>query len=595
MADAESQRLISTPPSSPIRLHRTCSCDSLGKRHRPGSPHISPPSSNGQFCQESAQPSNLYQDDSFLSEAAQRIRQWFHQIDRDAIYFGARMAVCLTLSSLFVLAQSPADTHHFPEGMWVLITVLFVCWFPTLDAASVLEKSIQRLIGTLIGAALGVLCGFISLFVEKQYGVRAQAICLACSIALVSFSVCGYAVHVKIGGTSLITRYNYAVILLILTFSICLMPFYTIEAENLAWKKSLFRVVNVVIGCFLGVGLSMVVFPRPTVCILQDKISKQIELAGEAAEAVLHTAVDMFSESTYAGNANAPPLALADEILASATARQSVRMRMPTIRRPWRKVDSVLGHDVVLEKYEAATKEWRTATSQLGMLRYDPFNIGRPNDLLQKFRTETANTLARAQRIQTTVVLIDGIVRNDPKHRFSEEHLHLLSHVGNLIRKMLTVPLNRMASDAAAKELSVKLVMMRKMTVDLAATVAQTPDLQIPTFSPHEAFGADISSSRTDLVGMYGSTSAATSATNSTVSLTSLAMVDSSPLEDDRGGRGAPKMKKGSHVCSLLFLQLAEHLTLRSVRLYQSWRQMEGVCETAEHLKASIRESLEVI
>ena len=243
MADGETRRLISTPPTSPLRLHRTCSCDSLGKRHRPGSPHVSPPpSSSGQFCQESARPTDFYEDDHFSSKATQRIRQWFHQIDRDAVCFGARMAACLTLSSLFVLAQSPADAHHFPEGMWVLITVLFVCWFPTLDAASVLEKSIQRLIGTLIGAGLGVLCGFVSLFVEKQYGVRAQAISLASSIALVSFSVCGYSVHAKIGGTRLIARYNYAVILLILTFSICLMPFYTVGAENSAWKKSLYRV-----------------------------------------------------------------------------------------------------------------------------------------------------------------------------------------------------------------------------------------------------------------------------------------------------------------------------------------------------------------
>ncbi len=61
-------------------------------------------------------------------------------------------------------------------------------------------------------------------------------------------------------------------------------------------------------------------------------------------------------------------------------------------------------------------------------------------------------------------------------------------------------------------------------------------------------------------------------------------------LDDtDRGGVQAPKHVKGLHVCSLLFLQLVEHLALRSVRLYQSYKQCEGVCRKAENLRASIK------
>jgi uncharacterized membrane protein YccC len=167
-----------------------------------------------------------------------------HNIGADAFYFGVRMSVCLTISSLFVLVQSPSDTHHFPEGMWVLITVLFVCWFPTLDAASVLEKSIQRLIGTLIGASLGLICGFVSLFFANRFGVHAQAISIGIQLAIVSFSACSYAVKKKF-----IPRYNYSVILLILTYAICLMPFYSVVPD---WRRSIFRIVNVIIGCFLG-------------------------------------------------------------------------------------------------------------------------------------------------------------------------------------------------------------------------------------------------------------------------------------------------------------------------------------------------------
>jgi len=179
------------------------------------------------------------------SSIYQQLMKWIeHNIGADAFYFGVRMSVCLTISSLFVLVQAPSDKHHFPEGMWVLITVLFVCWFPTLDAASVLEKSIQRLIGTLIGASLGLLCGFVSIFFADRFGVHAQAISIVVQLAIVSFSACSYAVKKKF-----LPRYNYSVILLILTYAICLMPFYSVVPN---WRRSIFRIVNVIIGCFLG-------------------------------------------------------------------------------------------------------------------------------------------------------------------------------------------------------------------------------------------------------------------------------------------------------------------------------------------------------
>jgi hypothetical protein len=36
--------------------------------------------------------------------------------------------------------------------MWILVSVLFVCWFPSLDAASVVEKIVQWSIGTFVRA-----------------------------------------------------------------------------------------------------------------------------------------------------------------------------------------------------------------------------------------------------------------------------------------------------------------------------------------------------------------------------------------------------------------------------------------------------------
>lgn len=55
------------------------------------------------------------------------------KIDWNAVQFAIRMAILLTISSLFVLIRTP--NFHYPDAMWVLVSVLFVSWFPSLDAA----------------------------------------------------------------------------------------------------------------------------------------------------------------------------------------------------------------------------------------------------------------------------------------------------------------------------------------------------------------------------------------------------------------------------------------------------------------------------
>mmetsp|Transcript_222 Transcript_222/g.353 ORF Transcript_222/g.353 Transcript_222/m.353 type:complete len:504 (-) Transcript_222:164-1675(-) len=463
--------------------------------------------------------------------------------DRDSLQFGVRMSVCLTVSSLFVLAPHPEHEGGFRQGMWVLITVLFVCWFPTLDVASVLEKSAQRLLGTLVGAALGLACGFLSLAVKEAHGFRAQAICLGGCIALVTFAVCSYATA-RVGQARLIEKKNYATILCMLTFTICLVPFYSMSDKP--WEKSILRVRNVVIGCFLGVGLSMMVFPRPTVPILEEKLTKAVELAGESAEAVLHTAADVFAENAYqVSQEDGPPL--------------SSRKRMTVRRRKWRNAESDYsfehGHDSVFAKCEAAMKDYKTTKARLGMLKYDPFNIGWSKDLLENFKVEVNQTLSRSMRIQTTVVLMDGIIRNDPNHKFSEDHLDIFASVGTLIRSMLSARLDVTTSDAIEEELRTNLVEMRRMIVDLAATVSASPEAQMPSTHLDRSTHSSISSST---------------------------------MDDDKDGAGTPKHVEGSHVCSLLFLQLAEHLAIRSVRLYESRKQCDGVSQQAKKLRTSL-------
>jgi hypothetical protein len=88
----------------------------------------------------------------------------------DALFFGARVAIILLLGSLFATNTIPfgydVSGHDidWPQGLWVTISALMVCWFPKLDAASVFEKSIQRLVGTLLGGIMALFCGKLSRF-----------------------------------------------------------------------------------------------------------------------------------------------------------------------------------------------------------------------------------------------------------------------------------------------------------------------------------------------------------------------------------------------------------------------------------------------
>lgn len=460
--------------------------------------------------------------------------------DRDSIQFGVRMSVCLTISSLFSLAQIPGEDGGFQQGMWVAITVLFVCWFPSLDAASVAEKSGQRLAGTLVGAALGLGCGFLSLGVRGGRGVRAQAVFLGGCVAGVSFAVTSFATA-RVGGRAgrLVERKSYATVLCLLTFTIALMPFY--DASDRPWEKALYRVRNVLLGCVLGVALSCAVFPRPTVSILDAKIVRQIELAGEAAEAVLHTAADAFAEEVYVPPADASPTG-GDSSLRDPETRE----RISISERDWRDAGSDLGHEAVLEKFEAARKLQGTVRAQLKMLKHDPLNLGRPKELLQTFKDEVTRILAIAMRMQTTVVHIDGIVRNDPWHRFSGKNLRLLANVGTLMRTMLTAPLNVAASDVAEERLGRRLSEVRRTIISLMATVAASPEAQLPP--------KKLSDGRLDR-----------------------SIAGAPPQVDVDIGfpEQAPKLVRGSLMCSLLFLQLAEQLAHRSMRLYQSWKQYD--------------------
>lgn len=367
--------------------------------------------------------------------------------------------------------------------------------------------------------------------------------------------------------------------------------------------------------------------PRSTVRILRHKMERQIQLAGDASQAVLHHAADSFSESAYvypvsemAAQTQSQPQQSTTEQTTSPTKvtvlldliKTSLRENIALSRRPWRiqrgttkggtnndindRIQTIIDEDEALEKYESAIKEWRVIKTQLNNIRYDPFNLGTPDHLLTNFRTEMNNTLARALRIQNTVILIDGIVRNDPPHNFSKVHINLFAQVGTLIRQMLVVPVMQHKRDCsneqAYTELKTKLTQIRSNIIELSSIVATSSSQGMP---------AHFLTSKLDLPRMMMMND---EAANSKRGLPEQEAQQDLPHhfqqhqndddddfilndeslqdQDDMGGRGAPKFVHGNRLCALLFLQLVEHLALRSVRLYQTWKQCEKVCNACE-------------
>ena len=528
----------------------------------------------------------LTQDESMMTSSQQLLQN----LDGNALAFGTRMSICITFSSLFMLIGNPINGNKYPQGMWVIITVLFVCWFPSLDAASVVEKCIQRIYGTIIGATVALLCGFASLGFWSNNKAM-QGVFVGLCICVYTFIICWAALQFYVEGTAtkIISRYNYACILCLLTFYICILPFYSEEEKR--WQKSLYRVLNVLIGCIMGAALSIFILPRSTTQILQRKIETQIKLAGEASMAVLHHAADHFSESAYI------PVPLADEMLESTIQdrhkrQYRIRVSLTSSHRPWRHGSGHMdtGPDEALTKEENAIQESRLIKSQLAMLRYDPFQVNIPVEVMETFRTEVAHTLARALRIQHTVVLIDGIVRNDPKHDFSEAHIKLFAIVGTLIGEMLSIPLN----GDAAKELQKKMLEIRRCIVELAAVVA-TSAHEMPNHGGMVGgLRSSFLTSRHDLNTMLEEEIGTEEEKTKEVVTTKMEedgycnLVDVEEAEiDDKGGRGVPKLVHGSRVCALLFLQLVEHLALRSVRLYESWKSCDQLCQQTQVLRST--------
>jgi len=390
-----------------------------------------------------------------------------------------------------------------------------------MDAASVIKKTIQRIQGTVMGAILGILVGYFSYVLDENQGQAKQAVFLGVMIALVTFLYTFLFVQYRY-----IASHSYAGLVGLMTFAIALEPFYQDQGPY-AWYKAVLRVVNVIIGCVIGGIISLVVFPKSTKGLVREKLVSQINLAGEASQAVM-----MWSAKVFSGQG--VPSFLGSVLTECRNGGE--------IREGEDDKEDIAANNA----YSKAIKQWKDTKSLFPLMEYDArlrcaTKVGRmKHEAQEKFNNQAAIVLARAFRLQTTAVLLHSIARNDQGHDFSDDELNTFSFIGHLIGSLLQCPFSE-NSEEIANELLDQLVYIREFALDEAVDVAE----------------------------------AARASSNGDASSMTL-MRDALRLRLANAEGKMPLSLYSSDNSSLLFLQLVEHLCLRSLRLYYASKEFLG-------------------
>ena len=178
-------------------------------------------------------------------------------------------------------------------------------------------------------------------------------------------------------------------------------------------------------GLFAGAIGAIVVCPKSTQDVLREKTVNQVRMAGDACEAVMELASD------YMGGGVAIRR-LADELVNTPLDSE--------LQWKFRDSDTFSSRDstytamkqgatdVALKKYEDAIADWKQCKLLFPLIKYDPFGMFNHRHRIEPGKEEqldTARILARTLRIQTTVVMIDGMIRSDADFDFCEDDLFM--------------------------------------------------------------------------------------------------------------------------------------------------------------------------
>lgn len=382
-----------------------------------------------------------------------------------------------------------------------------VSWFPSMDVASVAQKTFQRILGTIMGAFLGLGCGFLSALIESYAG---QAVFIGFSIATVPFFVSFSMVQ----GSGRFHRYPYASLLCLMTFGIAILPFYTENEDE--WRSGVIRITNVIIGCGIAALGALVLWPRSSKVVLKEKVEEQVKLVGEASEAGLQ-----FASKTLGSRVNG------DESFSKKLTESKVGVE-----------DNDDLNDSAYRKYIKAIGDYKSAQSVFPLSKYDPYNLCRDTESFESYQKESALTLSRALRMQSTIILMDAALRRDcDGGRCTKRQVKLFQEIGDLIKTMLNPPCNKEKGDVAAERLLGHMDEIHEFILQESAQVAA-------------------SASSSDRKLFRGS-------------LENVEVVELLSTEESNHS------SKDDHCSLLLFLQLVDNLMVRLLHLYVMWSQAE--------------------
>lgn len=292
----------------------------------------------------------------------------------------------MTVASLFAIIPDPSTGRYAAQGqdLWVYITVAVVSFLPSLDLASVVKKVIQRTIGTVIAGLLGFALGLIALEISNDVGMRVfMGVCVACVTFGASYAYSGF---------PSMKDYSYVSLIIVFTFGIVFFPFLTVSSDP--WKASLFRMINIVIGCVIS-GLGGLIYPRSTRVPLKNLLDAQVYGCGESSAAVLDQAARFLQAGRGAG------------------------------------VQENIGSCV--ELCENTISGIDKIRKLLPLLVYDPFLNSTESECFVK---EANALVAHSFRIQTTSVLLDAVFRENHKLVFSAETIRHIKETAKLLRVM---------------------------------------------------------------------------------------------------------------------------------------------------------------
>jgi len=285
-----------------------------------------------------------------------------------------RVTLALTLGSLFVLCQSPSQNEVLPSAFWVYITAGVTSFQGSPDLGSVYKKSWQRFVGTILGGLLGSGIGIVSLLIPTNYNNDGtplfvwQTVYLGVSQMLLSFTGVYFICHHGF-------RSHYSAMLGTVTAGMTLLAFHDIDADQ-AWKRGVFRITNIALGGIVGSMTSLIVFPVSTKYLIETKVKDPIQTTGSAVKEVLEmTEKEVPSYHTLVLSPDIPDLA----------------------------------HDVCIKCIEGLHK----VKSLFPLLDYDPIFKRKTQDEKQKYLESWNLELDRILRIQTSLLWLDNIIRQN--------------------------------------------------------------------------------------------------------------------------------------------------------------------------------------